>query len=365
MAHVSTLFIGLDVHKESIAVAYGAEEREAEVVFLGTIGTRQGDIATLIRKLQSTGKTLHLVYDAGPCGYWLYRYLTKKDLKGWVVAPAQIPMRAGARVKTDRRDAVQLARLLRAGDLTPGYVPGVEEEAIRDLVRARAEARKDGKAAKVRLKAFLLRQDLRSEGRAKWGPAPLRWLAKVGCPTPAQQSVFQEYVRAVSEHTERLQRLAAELQTLVQTWRWLPVVEAIQALRGVQFTAAVILSAELGDLSRFDNPRHLMSYLGLIPNDHTTGEHRRQGGITKTGNSHARRALSEGAWVYRYRLRSAVTCHCGWKRCPQPSRTLVGKPRCASVSATAAWWPGASRSTKSWRPAPASWRPSSGPAPAR
>jgi transposase len=300
MAQSSTLFIGLDVHKESIAVAYVSEEREAEVVFLGTIGTRQCDIDKVIRKLQSKGKTLHLVYEAGPCGYWLYRYLTKKGLTCWVVAPSQIPKKAGDRVKTDRRDAVQLARLLRSGDLTPVYVPAVEDEAIRDVVRAREDALKDLKAAKVRLKAFLLRQDIRYEGRANWGAAHLRWLAEVVCPTPAQQIVFQEYVRAVSEQTERLQRLEAELQTQVQTWRWLAVVEAIQALRGVQFIAAVTLIAELGDLSRFDNPRQLMSYLGLIPSEHTTGERRRQGGITKTGNAHARRALIEGAWAYRY-----------------------------------------------------------------
>jgi transposase len=300
MAQGSTLFIGLDVHKESIAVAYVGEEREAEVVFLGTVGTRQCDIDKLIRKLQGKGKQLHFVYEAGPCGYWLYRYLTKKQLTCWVVAPAQIPKKAGDRVKTDRRDAVQLARLLRSGDLTPVYVPAVEDEAIRDLVRAREDALKDGQAAKVRLKAFLLRQDIRYAGRATWGPAHLRWLAEVVCPTPAQQIVFQEYVRAVSEQTERLQRLEAELQTQVQTWRWLPVVEAIQALRGVQFTVAVLLIAELGDLTRFENPRQLMSYLGLIPSEHTTGEHRRQGGITKTGNSHARRALIEGAWAYRY-----------------------------------------------------------------
>ena len=225
------------------------EEREARCVFLGTIGTRQCDIDKLIRKLQAKGKTLHFVYEAGPCGYWLYRYLTKKNLQVLGGGPlAEIPKKAGDRVKTDRRDAVQLARLLRSGDLTPVYVPRVEDEAIRDVVRAREDARKDRKAAKVRLKAFLLRQDIRYEGRATWGPAHLRWLAEVVCPTPAQQIVFQEYVRAVSDHTERRQRLEAELQTQVQTWRWLPVVEAIQALRGVQFTVAVTLIAELGDL---------------------------------------------------------------------------------------------------------------------
>jgi transposase len=300
MAHTSTLFVGLDVHKETIAVAYVGEEREAAVVSLGTIGTRQGDIDKLIRKLHSKGKTLHFVYEAGPCGYWLYRYLTKKDLRCWVVAPSQIPKKAGDRVKTDRRDAVQLARLLRSGDLTPVYIPSVEDEAIRDLVRAREDALKDLKAAKVRLKAFLLRQDSRDEGRANWTAAHLRWLANVVCPTPAQQIVFQEYVRAVTEQTERLQRLEVELATLVPSWRWHPVVEAMQALRGIQFTAAVTLIAELGDLSRFDTPRQLMSYLGLVPSEHSSGERRRQGSITKTGNSHARRVLVEGAWAYRY-----------------------------------------------------------------
>jgi transposase len=290
----------LEVHKESLAVAYVAEEREAEVVFLGTIGTRQCDIDKLIRKLQAKGKRLHLVYEAGPCGYWLYRYLTKQGLECWVVAPSQIPKKAGDRVKTDRRDAVQLARLLRSGDLTPVYVPAVEDEAIRAVVRAREDARKDLKAAKVRLKAFLLRQDIRYEGRATWGPAQLRWLANVVCPTPAQQLVFQDYVRAVSEQTERLQRVEAELPALGQSWRWAPVVEAIQALRGVQFIAAVTLIAELGDLSRFENPRQLRSYLGLVPSEHTSGERRRQGSITKTGNSPARRVLVEGAWAYRY-----------------------------------------------------------------
>jgi transposase len=154
MAQASTLFVGLDVHKETIAVAYVAEDREAAVIFLGTIGTRQCDLDKLIRKLQAKGKTLHFVYEAGPCGYWLYRYLTKKNLKCWVVAPSQIPKKAAARVKTDRRDAVQLARLLRSGDLTPVYVPAGEDEAIRDLVRAREDTLKDGKAAKARLKAF-------------------------------------------------------------------------------------------------------------------------------------------------------------------------------------------------------------------
>jgi transposase len=250
--------------------------------------------------MQSKAAHLVFVYEAGPCGYWLYRYLRKKGHDCWVVAPSLIPKKAGDRVKTDRRDAVQLARLMRSGDLTPVYVPQVEDEAIRDLTRARGDAVGDLKAAKFRLKAFLLRHDIRYPGRSTWGPAHLRWLSKVVCPTPAQQIVFPEYVRAVNEHTERLQRLEQELQDHVNTWRLQPVVEALQALRGVQFTVAVTLVAELGDLTRFENPRQLMSYLGLTPSEYSSGEHLRQGSIAKTGNTHARRALVEGPWAYRY-----------------------------------------------------------------
>ena len=325
MAHTSTLFIGLDVHKETIAVAYVAAEREAEVISLGTSGTRQGDIDKLVRRLQAKGKIRHFVYEAGPCGYWLYRYLTKHHLTCWGVAPSCIPQKASDRVKTDRRDAMQLARLLRSGDLTPVYIPSIEDEAIRDVVRAREDVLKDLKAAKVRLKAFLLRQDIRYAGRANWTAAHLRWLASVVCPTPAQQIVFQEYVRAVSEQTDRVQRWEAELQALVQTWRWAPVVEAIQALRGMQFTAAVTLIAELGDLHRFDTPRQLMSYLGLIPSEHPSGERRRQGGITKTGNSHARRVLVEGAWAYRYPAKVSRHLHLRVETVPKAIQEISWK----------------------------------------
>src|SRR2546426_2693821 len=228
MSQSSTLFIGMDVHKDSIAVAYVAQDHGAEVMYLGAIGTRQCDIDQLIRKMQSKAKHLIFVYEAGPCGYWLYRYLTKKGYDCWVVAPSVIPKKPGDRVKTDRRDAVQLARLARSGDLTVVYVPQVEDEAIRDLARAREDTLRDLKSAKFRLKAFLLRHDIRYTGRATWGPAHLRWLSEVVCPTPAQHIVLQEYVRAVNEHTERLQRLEQEPQEHVNTWRLQPVVEAAQ-----------------------------------------------------------------------------------------------------------------------------------------
>src|SRR5215472_14218507 len=299
MSQSSTLYVGMDVHKESIAVAYVAQEYGAEVVSLGTIGTRQCDIDKLIRQLHSKSKQLVFVYEAGPCGYWLYRYLTKKGYVCWVVAPSLIPKKAGDRVKTDRRDAMQLARLMRSGDRTPVYVPAVDAEAIRDLRRAREDTLRDLKAAKLRLKAFLLRHDIRYPGRANWSPAHLRWLSEVVCPTPAQQIVFQEYVRAVTEHTERLRRLEHELQEHVQSWRLHAVVEALQALRGVQFIVAVTMVAEIGDLSRFDTPRELMKFLGLIPSEYSSGERRQQSSITKAGNTHARRALVAGAWAYR------------------------------------------------------------------
>jgi len=171
---------------------------------------------------------------------------------------------------------------------------------MRDLTRAREDATQDLKAAKFRLKAFLLRHDIRYTGRANWGPTPLRWLSEVVCATPAQHIVFQEYVRSVNDLTERLGRLEQELKEQVQSWRLNPVVEALQALRGVPFTVAVTLVAELGDLTRFDHPSELMNYLGLTPSESSSGERRRQGAITQSGNTHARRVLVEGAWAYRY-----------------------------------------------------------------
>ena len=292
--------MGLDVHKDSITVAYAPEDRGAEVVSLGPIGTRQCDIDKLTRTLASKGVPLVFVYEAGPCGYWLHRYLIRKGFSCHVVAPSLIPRKPGDRVKTDRRDAITLARLMRSGDLTSIYVPGIEDEALRDLSRGREDALRDLKASKHRLKAFLLRHDIRYAGRATWNAAHLRWLAEVVCPTPAQQIVFQEYVRAITEQSERLQRLERELHEAVKGWRLYPMVEAIQALRGVELTSAIIVMAELGDLTRFDTPRQLMSYLGLTPSEYSSGARRRQGGITKAGNPHARRALVEGAWAYRY-----------------------------------------------------------------
>jgi transposase len=191
MHQSSTLYVGLDVHKESIAVAYVAQAHHAEVISIGNIGTRQCDIDKLVRQLQSKGKHLVFVSEAVPCGYWLSRSLTQKGHVCWVVAPSLLPKKPGDRGKTNRRDAIKLVRLRRSGALTPVYVPTVEDEAMRNLCRAREEAIHDLQVAKFRLKAFLLRQDIRYTGQATWGPAHLRWLSAVVCPTPAQQIVFQ------------------------------------------------------------------------------------------------------------------------------------------------------------------------------
>jgi transposase len=265
MRQSRTLYIGMDVHKESIAVAYVTKAHDAEVIDLGTLGTRQCDIDQLMRKLQSKAKHLVFVYEAGPCGSWLYRYLTNKGHVCWVVAPSLIPKQAGDRVKTDRRDAVPLARLMRSGDLTRVYVPTVDDEAIRDLTRAREAALRDLKAAKFRLKACLLRQDIRYTGCATWGAAPLRWLADVVCATPAHQRVFQEAGRAGTEHPARLPRREQARHAPVNSWRLPTGVAALAGLRGVPCPVAVTRVAARGDLPRVEPPRHVMHALGLLP----------------------------------------------------------------------------------------------------
>lgn len=300
MAQSTPLFVGLDVHKDSIAVAHAAGGGSEPPVFVGAIGTRQADLGKLIRRLQAKTPTLVFAYEAGPCGYTLHRDLTGQGFTCHVVAPSLIPKKPGDKVKTDRRDAVELARLLRSGDLTHVHVPTVEDEAIRDLCRARDAARLTLKNAKLRLKAFLLRLGLHYVGRADWTDAHRRYLAKVVCPTTAQQIVFQESVRAVDEQVDRLHRLEAELRDRGPAWRLYPVVQALQALRGVQWLVAITVVAELGDLTRFDSPRQLAAFVGLIPSEYSSGPARRQGGITKAGNGRARRALIEGAWAYRY-----------------------------------------------------------------
>jgi transposase len=313
----------MDQHKESIAVAYVEADRALEPIFLGTIGTRTSEVDAMVRKLQSKGKKLVFAYEAGPCGYGLYRHLTRKGFTCIVVAPAKIPRKSGDRVKNDRRDALNLCRLLRSGDLTSVYVPQIVDEAIRDLCRAREDAVSDLRAAKYRLKSFLLRHDIRFNGKADWKTAHVRWLGEVKCETAAQQVVFQEYVRAMTQCFERVGRLELELAEHVKSWRLSPVVEALQALRGVRFTVAVTMIAEIGDLTRFAKPRQLMAFLGLHPSEYTSGPHRRLGGIAKTGNGHARRALVEGAWAYRFPARVSKQIQARQEHLPEAVRDIA------------------------------------------
>jgi len=325
MRDVTTVFVGMDVHKDSISVAYAAAGSTEPPQFVGLIGPRQCDIDKLIRRLRSKGQELVFVYEAGPCGYVLQRYLTGKGFDCRVVAPSLMPKRPGDRVKTDRRDAVELARLMRSGDLTVVYVPSVEDEAIRDLCRARDAARVTLKAAKLRLQSFLLRLGLNYAGRADWNDAHRRYLSKVVCPTPPQQIVFQEYVQAVDEQVKRLGRLEQELLDLAPSWRLYPVVEALQALRGVQWLVAITVVAELGDLTRFDTPRQLAAFVGLIPSEYSSGASRRQGGITKAGNGRARRALIEAAWAYRHPAKVSAHIQQRIDRLPKPLQDIGWK----------------------------------------
>ena len=262
MSQSRTRFIGMDVHKDAIAVAYVAQDHGAEVASLGTMGTRQCDIEQRIRKRPSKAQHRIFVYEAGSCDSWLFPPCRKKTTTAGGVAPSLMPTKAGDRVKPDRRDAVQLARLARSGDLTPVDVPTVDDEAIRDRTRAREETISDLQDATCRLKAFLLRQDIRCCRPVQPGPAHLRWRAEVVCPTPAQQIVLQAYVRTVTEHTARLGRLDQERREQGTTWRVHPVVDALQALRGVQCTVAVTMVADIGDLPRFEPPSTLMQCLG-------------------------------------------------------------------------------------------------------
>ena len=295
--------VGLDVHKNSIDIVTAETGISQEVRYYGTIG---GDMASLdkaIRKLKSRGSELRFVYEAGPCGYEIYRHLTKQNLQCVVIAPSMTPKKSGVRIKNDRRDAESLARLERAGELTPVHVPRPDDEAMRDLTRGREDSVKALRTARQLLGAFLLRYGYRYPGKKTWCPAHMRWLSDITMPHPAQQITLQEYIHAVMECSERVNRFTDQIQKLLPNWRMAPVVAALQALRGVAQIVAVTFVAEIGDINRFTNPRQLMNYLGLIPSENSTGESIKRGGITKTGNGHVRRALVEAAHAYSFPAR--------------------------------------------------------------
>jgi transposase len=293
-----TLYVGLDVHKDSIVAATAvAGDKPAELY--GKIGGTLDALDKLIKKLTKPDLELRFVYEAGPCGYVIYRHLTKRQLQCSVIAPSLIPTKASDRVKTDRRDAQQLARLFRAGELTAIYVPDEEDEAVRDLVRARDRAMMDQCKARLRLKAFLLRLGHRYLGKGNWSEAHLRYLSSLKFAHAGQQIAFQEYLEAVTVATERLQRLSKAMEAALPSWKREPVVRALMCMRGMAVITGMTLVAEAGDLTRFDSPTQLMSYFGLTPSEYSSGEKRQQGGITKAGNGACRRALVEAAHHYR------------------------------------------------------------------
>ena len=291
-------YIGLDVHKDSIAVAI-APQNSTEVRRYGIIGGTLQAVDNLLKRLAKPNLELRFVYEAGPCGFVLCRHLRSKGIHCDLVCPSLIPKKASDRVKTDRRDADQLARLYRAGELTPIHVPDQEDEAIRDLIRARTAAVCDQRRARNRLKGFLLRLGFRYTGKTSWNDAHKRYLSGLLMPRPAQQIVFQEFIHAVDDAAERVARLNTAVVDALPGWKWEPVVHALMTLRGMQELSAMTVIAEVGDLSRFENPRSLMHFFGLTPSEHTSANKRVQGPITKCGNAHCRRVLTEAAWHYR------------------------------------------------------------------
>jgi transposase len=298
MGEIST-FVGLDVHKATIAVAIAEGGLREAASFFGTIENTPEALAKLLAKLGRKHKRLSFCYEAGPCGYGVHRQLTKAGHACAVVAPALIPRRAGDRVKTDRRDALSLAQLHRAGELSAIWVPDAAHEAMRDLVRARQTAVHAVRRARQHLSGFLLRHARVYSGKKAWTRSYRVWLASLRFEHPAQQIVLQDYIASVSDAERRRDALGEQIRVLLPEWSMAPVVTALQALRGVALIVAATLVAEVGDLTRFDNPRQLMAHLGLVPSEHSSGGSIRRGAITKTGNSAARRAMTEAAWTYR------------------------------------------------------------------
>jgi transposase len=296
-----TRFVGLDVHAATIAVAVA--EPTGEVRGMGTIPNEPEAVHKLMRRL-GPAEQLRVCYEAGPCGYPLYWQLTRAGISCVVIAPTLIPVKAGDRVKTDRRDAEKLARSFRSGDLTPVWVPDAAHEALRDLVRAREAAKKDQLRARHRLQKFLLRHGQRPPaGTAAWTEKYRRWLSTVRFDAPAQEATRADYVAEVEHVRERIGRLERALDEAVEATpaAMRAVIDALQALRGIAKLAAVTIVAEVGRLSRFAGPRQLMGYSGAVASEHSSGPRVRRGAITKTGNAHLRRIVVEAAWSYRHR----------------------------------------------------------------
>jgi transposase len=296
-------FLGLDVHADTIAAAVA--EPDGEVRPLGIIPNRLESIRKLVTKLGPV-QQVKACYEAGPTGYVLYWQLTALGVACEVIAPSLVPVKAGDRVKTDRRDATKLARSYRAGDLTAVWVPDAAHEALRDLVRAREDARQDQVRARHRLGKFLLRHGCRppQEVKRNWTKKHMDWVKRqVRFDQSASQAAFLDYVHEVEHAADRLERIEKSIDDAIAA---APagiqqVVQALQALRGVGRIVAVSVVAEVGSLSRFANPRQLMSYCGMVSSEYSSGKHVHRGGITKAGNSHLRRVIVEAAWAYQHK----------------------------------------------------------------
>jgi transposase len=325
MGEYSEAFVAFDTSKTKHAVAIADGGRGGEVRFLGEISSSPAAVERLIRKLAGRYGKVHFCYEAGPTGYGLYRQIEALGHACLVVAPALIPKRPGERVKTNRRDAVTLARLHRAGELTGVWVPDAVHEAVRDLVRAREAASDDLRRKRQQLLSFLLRHARVYSGGGHWTLAHRRWLAKQSFEHASQQIVFQEAIDAIEDAAQRLRRLEQQLALIVPSWSMAPVLEAYQAMRGASFLVAVIFAAEIGDVRRFDTPRQLMSFLGLVPAESSTGDTVRRKGLTLAGNRRARRALVEAAWTYRYPARVGETLRARLDGLPKAVRDIAWK----------------------------------------
>jgi transposase len=317
-------YVGLDVHKDGVVVAVAEGGIRGEVREYGRIANTAAALDRLVRKLGGEDVRLRFCYEAGPCGYGIQRYLSAHGHECVVVAPSLIPKRAGDRVKTDRRDAASLARLHRAGELTAVWVPDAGHEAMRDLVRARLDAVHALRRARQQLSGFLLRQGCHY-GRPAWTKLHRRWLAGLKFEQAVHHIVLEDYIAAVEAAEARRDRLTEQIEAMLPDWTLAPVVAALQTMRGMALINAATLIAELGDLSRFANPRQLMAYLGLVPSEHSSGASVRRGGLTKAGNSAARRLLIEASWTYRFPARVSRELLLRQEEQPKPIREIAWK----------------------------------------
>ena len=300
MGEHSEAFVGIDVARGRNAVAIADGGREGEVRYLGEVDASSASMARIVRRLGEKYGRVQFCYEAGPTGYGLHRLITTLGHDCAVVAPSLIPRRPGERVKTNRRDAVALAKLLRAGELTPVWVPDEDHEAMRDLVRARSAAVETLRVHKQHVSAFMLKHGRTYPRKKAWSMRYLRWLQEQRFDHPAHQIVLQEMLEAVRLAKERVERLERTIEEFLPAWSLAPVVQALRALRGVDLIVAATFVSEIGDVQRFDNPRQLMGYLGLVPSERSTGDAVRRGGITKAGNRRVRHLLIESAWTYRH-----------------------------------------------------------------